>query len=95
MIPIETTANPRDYLPASARFICRSSPSRPTNFVSPQRATSSKWLRSGPPAVVESRVRTTSGRGRFNLVLRSGQVTLRRLVGWHDLATISEQPEAA
>ena len=28
-------------------------------------------------------------------LLRSGQVTLRRLVGWHDLATISEQPEAA
>ena len=28
-------------------------------------------------------------------LLRSGQVTLRRLVGWHDLATLSEQPEAA
>ena len=28
-------------------------------------------------------------------LLRSGQVTLRRLVGWHDLAAISEQPEAA
>ena len=28
-------------------------------------------------------------------LLRSGQVTLRRLVGWHDLTTISEQPEAA
>ena len=28
-------------------------------------------------------------------LLRSGQVTLRRLVGWHDLATSSEQPEAA
>ena len=28
-------------------------------------------------------------------LLRSGQVTLRRLVGWHALATISEQPEAA
>jgi transposase-like protein len=28
-------------------------------------------------------------------LLRSGQATLRRLVGWHDLATISEQPEAA
>src|SRR5271168_1984119 len=28
-------------------------------------------------------------------LLRSGQVTLRRLVGWHDLATVSEQPEAA
>jgi len=28
-------------------------------------------------------------------LLRSGQVTLRRLVGWQDLTTISEQPEAA
>jgi transposase-like protein len=28
-------------------------------------------------------------------LLRSGQITLRRLVGWHDLTTISEQPEAA
>jgi hypothetical protein len=28
-------------------------------------------------------------------LLRSGQVTLRRLVGWHDLTTVSEQPEAA
>src|SRR6202166_1089805 len=28
-------------------------------------------------------------------LLRSGQITLRRLVGWHDLITISEQPEAA
>jgi len=28
-------------------------------------------------------------------LLRTGQVTLRRLVGWHDLAAISEQPEAA
>ena len=28
-------------------------------------------------------------------LLRSGQVTLRRLVGWHDLAAISEQPQAA
>ena len=28
-------------------------------------------------------------------LLRSGQVTLRRLVGWHDLTTISEQPQAA
>jgi hypothetical protein len=28
-------------------------------------------------------------------LLRSGQVTPRRLVGWHDLATISEQPEPA
>ena len=28
-------------------------------------------------------------------LLRSGQLTLRRLVGWHDLASISEQPQAA
>jgi putative transposase len=28
-------------------------------------------------------------------LLRGGQVILRRLVRWHDLATISEQPEAA
>jgi transposase-like protein len=28
-------------------------------------------------------------------LLRSGQITLRRLVGWQDLSTISEQPEAA
>jgi transposase-like protein len=28
-------------------------------------------------------------------LLRSGQVKLRRLVGWHDLTTISQQPEAA
>jgi len=28
-------------------------------------------------------------------LLRSGQVTLRRLVGWRDLAAISEQPESA
>ncbi len=28
-------------------------------------------------------------------LLRSGQGTLRRLVGWHDLAIINEQPEAA
>ncbi len=28
-------------------------------------------------------------------LLRSGQVTLRRLVGWHDLAIINDQPEAA
>jgi len=28
-------------------------------------------------------------------LLRSGQVTLRRQVGWHDLAVISDQPEAA
>jgi putative transposase len=28
-------------------------------------------------------------------LLRSGQVTRRRLVGWQDLTTISEQPEAA
>jgi putative transposase len=28
-------------------------------------------------------------------LLRSGQVTLRRLVGWQDLTTISQQPEAA
>ena len=28
-------------------------------------------------------------------LLRSGQVTLRRLVGWQDLTTVSEQPEAA
>ena len=28
-------------------------------------------------------------------LLRSGQVKLRRLVGWHDLTTVSQQPEAA
>ncbi len=28
-------------------------------------------------------------------LLRSGQVTLRRLVGWQDLTAVSEQPEAA
>ncbi len=28
-------------------------------------------------------------------LLRSGQVTLRRLIGWQDLAIISDQPEAA
>jgi hypothetical protein len=28
-------------------------------------------------------------------LLRSGQVILRRQVGWHDLAVISDQPEAA
>jgi transposase-like protein len=31
----------------------------------------------------------------FSGLLRSGQVTLRRLVGWHDLTIISERPEAA
>ena len=28
-------------------------------------------------------------------LLRSGQVTLRRLVGWHDLAIINDQPDSA
>ena len=28
-------------------------------------------------------------------LLRSGQITLRRLVGWQDLTIIGEQPEAA
>lgn len=28
-------------------------------------------------------------------LLRSGQVKLRRLVGWHDLTALSERPEAA
>ena len=28
-------------------------------------------------------------------LLRSGQITLRRLVGWQDLATVRQQPEAA
>src|SRR5271168_3106610 len=28
-------------------------------------------------------------------LLRSGQITLRRLVGWHDLTIVSAQPEAA
>jgi putative transposase len=28
-------------------------------------------------------------------LLRSGQITLRRLVGWHDLTIVSTQPEAA
>jgi putative transposase len=28
-------------------------------------------------------------------LLRSGQITLRRLVGWQDLTSITEQPQAA
>lgn len=28
-------------------------------------------------------------------LLRSGQITLRRLVGWHDLANSNSQAEAA